>query len=69
LPKLSTYWFLLPRSIPRSSTYARRWLARLADERTLTLRELDLAVTGASSTAFAARRGGAAGAFMSAVYR
>jgi hypothetical protein len=26
--------------------YARRWLARLADEQPLTLRELDLAVTG-----------------------
>lgn len=30
---------------PRLDAYARRWLARLADERTLTLAELDLAVT------------------------
>jgi len=29
----------------RLDAYARRWLARLADERTLTLAELDLAVT------------------------
>jgi len=29
----------------RLDAYARRWLARLADERTLTLGELDLAVT------------------------
>jgi hypothetical protein len=29
----------------RLDAYARRWLARLADERTLTLGELDIAIT------------------------